>query len=145
MGITTDFVIVDAAQAKAVLAEPAPTRRWPGVEAKSVDIICLSTLASIVAGKSVETESVVAYSKKFQFLASTSDNERHVLLLPDDLVRGLAQVKDVDLPSVARAWHSTAELRSWKEQEVSQVLRELRDLAREAVRVRKPVLLQWGL
>ncbi len=87
----------------------------------------------------------MAYSKKFQFLASTSDNERLVLLLPDDLVRSLAQVKDVDLPSIARDWHSTEELQSWKEQDVSQVLRELRDLAREAVRVHKPVLLQWTL
>jgi hypothetical protein len=148
MGITTDFVIAEASEAKAVLAEPAPTRRWPGVEANSIDTIRLSSLASILTGRALDGDTVFAYSEKFTFLESTGDNERHVLLLPDEFVNRLASLKDNEIPGYAKTWLRTDEFRAdggWTEVEVREVLRELRNLASEAIRQNKPVLLQWSL
>jgi hypothetical protein len=148
MGITTDFVIAEASEAKAVLSEPAPTRHWPGVEAKSIDTIRLSTLASILSGKALDVDTVVAYSEKFTFLESTGDNERHVLLLPDEFVKRLASIKDNEIPGFAKTWLGTEEFQldgGWTEMEVREVVRGLRNLASDAVRQEKPVLLQWSL
>ncbi len=148
MGITTDFVIADVSEAKAVLAEPAPTRRWPGVEAKSIDIIRLSSLAEILAGKALDVDAVSAYSEKFVFLESTGDNERHVLLLPDEFVKRLASIKDNEIPGVAKTWLATEEFQAdggWTAPEVGEIVRGLHNLASEAVRKKKPVLLQWSL
>jgi hypothetical protein len=147
MGLTTDFVIAEISEAKAVLAEPSPVRRWPGVEAKSIDTIRLSTLASILAGKAQDVDAIVAYSEKFLFLASTGDNERHVLLLPEQFVRDLAIIKESDLARVAKAWLATEEFqmdREWTEKDVLDIVRHLRGLASDSVRLKKPILLQWS-
>ncbi len=59
MGIITDFVIAQPNEAAAVLEEPAPTRKWRGFEAKSIDTIKLSTLGFILDGKPLDTDPVV--------------------------------------------------------------------------------------
>ena len=148
MGIVTDFVIAEASEAKTILSEPAPLRRWPGVEAKSIDTIRLSTLAAIISGKSQDADSVAAYSDTFTFLASSPDNERHVVLLPADLVNALGRLKADVLPSVARAWLKTEEFQAdgwWKENDVLEIVQMLHKLAGDAIRANKPMLLYWSL
>jgi hypothetical protein len=148
MGVVTDFVIADVAEANSVLIEPSPTRRWPGVEAKSIDTIKLSTLHAIVTGLPLEVDSIVAYSEKFTFLVSTNDDERHVVLLPSEFVSALAKVKTERLPSVADAWLSTEEFQLdgwWTKAKVLEVVTLLHKLAVDAGRAKKPVLLLWGL
>ena len=148
MGIITDFVIADQAEAKAVLSEPAPTRRWPGIEAKSIDTIRLATLSAIISGKPLDVDSVVAYSEKFTLLVSSPDNERHVVLLPADLVESLGKLKPESMTSVARAWLRTEEFQldgSWEEKDVLEIVRMLHKLANDSLRAKRPVLLFWSL
>lgn len=62
MGIISDFVIAQPNEAAVVIEEPAPTRRWRGVEARGIDTIRLATLKFILDGKPLDPKPVVDFS-----------------------------------------------------------------------------------
>jgi hypothetical protein len=147
MGIITDFVVAETAEAKAVLAEAAPTKRWAGVEAKGIETIKLSTLKFILDGKSLDVNSVVAYHSGIKELASRGADGPWVFLVPPELTRQLASLSANDVARVAAAWHKTEEfqLDRWPQSDVQALLVELRQLAERAEKSHRPLLLFMSL
>ena len=148
MAILTDFVIAPEAEAKAVLAQPSPTRRWPGVEAKSIDIIRLASLKFILDGQALDDNAVVSYSERFIFLASSADDESHVVRVPSELIEALSKLPNDKVRPIASAWLQTDEFQMdgwWKEEDLFEVVSRLRSLAVEASTGTVPVLLRWSL
>lgn len=147
MGIISDFVIAQPNEAAIVIEEPAPTRRWPGVEAKGIGTIKLATLKFILDGKPLDTTPVVDYSTTIKNLAIAGEDGPWVFLVPEELVRQLAEVPAGRLASVAKQWHQSEEfqLDRWSEPEVLEVLGELRELASAARSTNKSVLLFLAL
>ena len=147
MGILTDLVIADVADAEAVLDAPTHTPKWKAIEAKGVETIKLSTLAFILEGKPLDIEPVVEFSKGFTQLASAGDEGPWVFLVPATLTVNLAKVSDANMPKVVDAWHLTEELQldRWSKSDVSVLLKEMRGLAADSVKAGKPILLWMSL
>lgn len=143
MGIITDFVVADIAEAKAVLIEDVPTKRWLGVEAKGIETIKLSTLKFILDGKPLDVESVVLYHSAIKELATSGQEGPWVFLIPPELTKQLASLSDDEVRRVASAWHQTEEFQMdrWSQSDVHEVLSELHQLANRAEQSYRSVLL----
>ncbi len=137
MSVITDFVIANVNEAPAVAAENKPVGKWYGIEYKSIDNIKLMTLYSILKKTPYKDE----WSKEYVQVAGDATNGPIVLVLPNNLISELEQLKDFE--AVAKEWAASEEfvLDGWKYPEVLILLKDLVKLSHQAKVENKPVLL----
>ena len=143
MGLLTDLVVADVAEAQEVLAAPNHEPRWPALDTKGIDYIYLSVLAFILKGQAADADSVVAYSQQFTELASGGEDGPWVFQLPQDLVSGLTAIQDSALPTIADQWSKSDEMQAAgaNPSDLIEALTAMRALASEAVAKGKALLL----
>lgn len=139
-GLVTELVIADEHEAVAVSEHPAPSRRWPGIDAQGVDQAKLATLWALLAGRPPDDALIHAFTP----LAEVSDEGPWVFRVPAELAAALAALDPRRTPSSAAAWARSDELEveGWEPGDVRALLDALRGVARAAAAARKP-LLMW--
>jgi hypothetical protein len=139
-GVVTDVVIADEGEAAAVAQEPAPTGRWPAVDAKGVEQVKLARLWALLAGRDYRDELILEFAP----LHEVSEEGPWVFRVPAALAALLADADDARARASAAAWAATEELEldGWEPPEAWSLVDELRKLARSARAAKKP-LLMW--
>ena len=110
-----------------VLVEEGPHGRLPAIAAKGLTAVSLAKLSEIIgAGAYDALVERIAEGRKAE------SGEAGLLTIPTEVRDGLAGAHDLD--SVAAQWAATEELSldRWRAPDSLEVLRELRELAREA-------------
>src|SRR5258708_36748009 len=97
MGVLTDLIIADIAQAKSVAASLAPAKEFAGLDAKGIDPVKLCQLKALLLAKPYDG----AWVGEFRFLAGDEDEGPWVMIVPGDLVPAIPALPDSDLPSPA--------------------------------------------
>ena len=140
MGVLTDLIIADESQAEAVCKTIVPSETWPGIDAKGIDQVILGMLLSIITNQPYQNSMV----DEFDLLYEGSDDGPWVYRIPDRLVVPLAELAGEAFEGTAQKWSQIDEFAPdrWQLQDVSTVLREICDLARQA-REQKKALLMW--
>jgi hypothetical protein len=123
-----------------VLVEEGPHGRLPAIAAKGLTEVSLAKLAEIMG--------VGAYDALVERIAEgreAESGEAGLLTIPSEVRDGLAGAHDLD--SVAAQWAATEELSldGWRPQDSLEVLRELRELAREAAVDGRDLWYWWSL
>ena len=138
MGLLTDFVIADPAEAERVCASDPTDGRFAWFQAKGMDIPRVGHLYAALLGQPYAPSLV-----PFTVLAVGDDEGPVVYALPDDLIRRLAALDPAADGEVARRWAATDPLTS--EESNRRVIDGLRGLCAEAARRGKAVLLSVAL
>ena len=141
--VTTDLLVADAREARAVADDPAPRARWPGLDARGVDQVKLGILWALLAGREYRDELVL----EFVPLHEVSENGPWVFRVPDPLVALLAEADDGRASRAAPAWAASDELAldGWDAESAAALLEDLRGLARGARAADKPLLMRVAL
>jgi hypothetical protein len=142
-GVLTELVIADEGEARRVAEDAAPSRRWPGVDAKGLDQVKLSTLWSLLSGRPFCDELLLEFAP----LDEVSEDGPWVFRVPPPLVGLLAALEVDRAGAVAEAWATSEELEldGWEPAEVRAMLDGLRGVARAAQAAKKPVLMWVSL
>jgi hypothetical protein len=129
MGLLTDLVIANEADATNIANSHYPLDDFTGIDIKGVDSVKLTTLHSILSGE--EFKDLLA---QYNPIASASDDGPWVFVLPADLVARLANLDEAELADTAAKWGNTEEfqLDGWSQSNVTDVLRGIAHLARQA-------------
>lgn len=133
MGVLTEIVVAEVAEAQEVLVGPRQTR-WTTLQLKDLDTIKLGTLAFILQDRDFkDVDAVVDYSE-FELLASDGEEGPWVFRIPDDLIISLTSTSDDSLAEASSKWAGTEELEmdGWSEQDASEVVGEIAGLAKLA-------------
>jgi hypothetical protein len=109
MGVLTDFVVADAADAQRVCDSDNPGREFDGIDAKGIDQVKMGTLYAILTDAEYDPSFMTSEES---FLCSASDDGPWVQLVPQDMVDRLARIADVDMDRVAEKWFQTEEFSS---------------------------------
>ena len=122
------------------LVEEGPHGRLPAIAAKGLTAVSLAKLSEIIG--------VGAYDALVERIAEgrkAESGEAGLLTIPTEVRDGLAGTHDLD--SVAAQWAATEELSldRWRAQDSLEVLRELRELAREAGADGRDLWYWWSL
>src|SRR5262245_35548662 len=130
MGVQSELVIADSSEVDAVAASDAPSSSWNGFAFRGLDHIQLITLWALIETGSPDDD----FDARLDAvpIASDSDDGPHVAVLPEKMVPVLSQVSALDedgFQSLLGKWHSTDEFEGWNEADVSDLLREVGDLA----------------
>ena len=123
-----------------VLVEEGPHGRLPAIAAKGLTAVSLAKLSEIIgAGAYDALVERIAEGRKAE------SGEAGLLTIPTEVRDGLAGAHDLD--SVAAQWAATEELSldRWRAQDSLEVLRELRELAREAAVDGQDLWYWWSL
>ena len=122
------------------LVEDGPFERLPTVEAKSLSEVTFATLGEILG--------VGAYDDLVERAAEgpqSESGEAGILTIPTEIRDALATLDD-DLDGVAKRWAATDELQGWWPQgELSVLLGELSQLARDARSSDQQLWYWWSL
>lgn len=141
MGVLTDFVVADLADAQKVCASSAPYQDFDGfagLDADGMDTVKLSSLHAILNSEGVR-------SSIHDIVCSGGENGPWVCEVPPDLVQRLAALTAQQLEVAARQWAATEEFSprydNWPLEAVQEVLNDLATLCKRAVAQRKSVLM----
>jgi hypothetical protein len=139
-GLVTELVIADEREAVAVAEAPAPSRRWPGIDAQGVDQVKLASLWALLAGRAPDETLIHAFTP----LAEISEEGPWVFRFPAALAAALAALDERRAAAAAAAWARTEalEVEGWEPADVRALLDALRGVARAAAAAGKP-LLMW--
>jgi hypothetical protein len=141
MGVLTDFVVAAPEDARRIAESICPSREFNGLDAKGIDTVKLGTLYAILTGTPASPKFMGGKS----LLHSHSDEGPWVMLVPPELVKRLAAVAIGEIPEVASRWAATNEFfpkyDNWTLNAVSEVLKRLADLCRQATAEGKSVLM----
>lgn len=142
-GVVTHLVMADEAEAPLVAEDPAPHRRWPGLDAGGLDQVKLALLWALLAGQPFRDELV----HEFVPLAEVSDDGPWVFRVPAALVTLLAALAPDRAGVIAAAWAGTQELEldGWEPDGAAAMVDALRGTARAAAAARKPLLMSVRL
>ena len=140
MSVLTDLIIADKNEAETVAVSIAPLEQWQGIDAKGQSQITLGTLLCILRDESYD-ESVL---DAFPLLAQESEDGAWVFAVPDELVSGLHQLEDTQIPMIVSEWRKSEEMQDVN-YNVESFFRELKSLATEAVSQQKSVLMWVSL
>jgi hypothetical protein len=139
MGVLTDFVVADRADAQRVCDSDCPSQDFAGLDAKGIDTVKLSTLHAILTGGEFDA------SFMGDTLCSGGEDGPWVFEVPADLAQRLAKLGARQLRSVGAEWDATEEFSpkydNWPAEAVQQVLRDLAALRRRAAGEGKAVLM----
>jgi hypothetical protein len=143
MGVLTDLVIADIAQAQSVAASNAPARDFGGLDAKGIDPVKLCQLKALLLAKPYDG----SWVSDFRLVAGDKDEGPWVMIVPGDLVAAIAALPDSELHSTAINWHASEEFQAdrWNAPDVETRLKEIHHLARKASSAGKAVLMWMSL
>jgi hypothetical protein len=143
VGVVSEIVMADDADAEAVAEDAAPSRRWPGLDAGGLDQVKLAILWAILSGGELRDALVEAFTP----LAEVSADGPWVFRVPSDLVAALAGLEAGRAGTVAAAWSGAEELQleDRDPDDVRRLLDGLRGVARAAQAARKPLLMRVSL
>lgn len=138
MGVLTDFVVADLAEAQTVCDSSCPCQDFDGFDAKGIDTVKLGTLHAILRGE------VYSHSGD-TVLCSGGEDGPWVFEVPPELMQRLAALTAQQLEVTARTWAATEEFSprydDWPLEAVQEVLNELAALCKRAVTQGKSVLM----
>jgi hypothetical protein len=140
MGVLTDFVVADRADAQRVCDSSCPSRDFDGLDAKGIDTVNLGTLHAILTGGEFDPSFMSGPP-----CCLRGEDVPLVCEVPQDLVLRLARLTAVQLQSAGEKWAATEEFSpqygNWPGEAVQQVLRELAALCKRADEEGKAVLM----
>lgn len=125
----SDFFIADPGDAAALDIESSPIGRFPGFEAKGVEIVKILTLLSLIDGSDVMSN----IDHIDSYFVQQSD-ETWLVAIPDAIRSHLSTAGDQQLASLARRWAETEEwqLDGGEEEDLRWILDEMAKLSAEA-------------
>ena len=141
MGVLTDFVVVDRAEAQRVANSAYPSREFKGIDAKGIDIVKAGMLHALLARQPYD----LSFVTRQLMIESDDDDERCAFELPLDFVQSLASLDALQIKDVAAKWLEMAfspKFDNWGLADVEVLLLELSALCQRAVREHK-VVLMW--
>lgn len=147
MGVQTDVVIADLADAPAVAATATPTDQWPGFTCNGFDHVQLCTLLSLLRTNDPGL-AFDRYLALVQPAAVGGEDGPVVMAVGADQVAelvALTRLSDESFENVARVWGTTPELMAWSAADVRGVMRDLGTFAETALAQRKCMLLWQSL
>jgi hypothetical protein len=137
MGVLTDFVVADLADAQKVCDSSCPYQDFDGFAAKGINTFKLDALHAILRGEAGPPIDAT--------VCSGGEDGPWVFEVPRDLVQRLAALTAQQLEVVARQWAATEEFSprydNWPLEAVQEVLNELATLCNRAVTQGKSVLM----
>ncbi len=140
MGVLTDFVVCDGADARRVCDSACPSQEFAGLDAKGIDTVKLGALHAVFTGGECDPSFMAN-----ECLCSGGDDGPWVFQVPPDLVAMLANLTDSQLASVGDKWAASDEFSprydNWPEEAVHQMLSDLAGLCKQAVGEGKAVLM----
>ena len=159
MGILTDFVMADVSEANAV-ASAVDRGKWPTVSSGRLTTLEVARLHFVMTGEDPDapasppqtvrnpfTKAEVPVTIFMQYMSTfttlVDGGEFWVHQLPASLVGEIAQASD--LPSIAERWAACDEMEGAEAGYLSDLLSQLRDLARRAQSSEKALLLWFSL
>ncbi|WP_156771848.1 hypothetical protein [Labrys sp. WJW] len=143
MGLLTDVLIADAAEAKLICEIWPRERRWPAIETKGLDNSKFAALAAAWGdhelSDTLESGGYIA--------ATRSDEGPWVFVFPDSFRDRIAAIEPARIPEIAKAWSGQRELEldGWKADDLDGPLLQLREFAARAVKQGKSLLLWMSL
>lgn len=157
MGILSDFVVADRAEAEAIATTHDRTR-WPLYRTKGITPLELAQLHFAITGADgnaatgrsavnpftgarTPMRATTAFVATFECVLDEGESWIHVV--PEELVAELARVEDVD--ALVDVWGRSEALSRAEPGSLVEVVSELRRLARQARAERKPLLLWFSL
>lgn len=122
-----------------------PHGRLPTVEANGLTEVTIATLGQILGAGSYDDLVRRTSEGPEAEWREGEDGDTGVLLIPREIRDALATVDDVD--TVADRWASTEELSldEWQVEDALEVLREVRELARDARAAGRELWYWWSL
>ena len=129
MAMITNLVVASKSDAKLIAETPVPTKKWQGLEGKTVEHIKFCTLWVILeGGKLPDVPAVQARINQMEVLHQVSEDGPWVFLIPRllrDLIAGCSAKEESKTNAIATAWGLTEEFESWKAEEVSKVFKDI--------------------
>ncbi|HXS72651.1 MAG TPA: hypothetical protein VN725_01300 [Rhodanobacteraceae bacterium] len=131
MGIITDFVIALDSDAEAIGQSASPADQWPTVQAKGVETVKLASLYCVAIGTPYGKQ----IQRSFSLVGGDKDEGPWVFQFPSEVLHAIASIDDARLPSVAKEWAATEELRrdGWAEGNATSFIVQLRAHAQQAI------------
>jgi hypothetical protein len=141
--VLTGVVVAEEREAAAVARAAAPRSSWTGLDLRGIEVVKLSSLWSLLAGRELGLEAI----DRFTPLHEETEEGPWVYRLPPDLSARLADLSAIAAAPVAEAWAATGELalEGWDAATAGAVLGELGTVARAARDGDKPLLLWMSL
>ena len=141
MGVLTDFVVADVADAERVGEAHVPSREFDGIDAKGIDQILMAELYATLTGSELDSDFL---QNEESFLYKGPEETRWVQLVPADLVERIAKLSEFEINRVGRDWFAASkEFRytGWTSVGATGFLREFQLLCKRAVAEKKSVLM----
>jgi hypothetical protein len=144
MGVLSDLVIAELAEAQAVADCDEPCREWEGFSCKGLDHVKLCTLLSLLQSGSPQQDFERFLDLVDAVSAPTEEGALVFAVLPEQVAQlaSVAAMGADEFRGVATAWGKTDELSDWHESEVADLLRKISDLADSAA-LQSKCLLLW--
>jgi hypothetical protein len=142
MGVLSDIIVADRAQAPAInAARGRHLQQWAGADLKGLDTIKLGSLWQILSGVTVD-HTIMADA-----LDQASSDGPWVFLVPPELVTKMAALDEESIEPVAEQWAATEEcaLDRWKSVDAEDYLNTLAEVSRKAKGASKDLLLWMSL
>ncbi|MCE9545695.1 MAG: hypothetical protein K8T25_09285 [Planctomycetia bacterium] len=147
MGVQSDLIIADLAEAQAVAETDCPAADWDGFTFNGLDNVKLCTLLSLLhAGD--PTLKFDHYLNLVDVASLPAEEGPVVFALKSQQVTELAAISSLEVAEfekLAKSWGCTEELERWSGAEVSELLQAIGDLAETAMLERKCLLLWQSL
>jgi hypothetical protein len=115
----------------------------PAIEANTVDAIKLASLALIINGEELSDDDVIAFTNRFEDIASYGEDGPWLFVCPRESLYGLADLAPGRVPEVAEAWAATEEARldRWDVADTKKFLSSLSEFCSESVAAGKDLFL----
>ncbi|MCG3181932.1 MAG: hypothetical protein BIFFINMI_04378 [Phycisphaerae bacterium] len=140
MGVLTDFIVANRAEAQRVFESSCPSTDFAGLDAKGIDTVKLGTLHAILTGTQFDPTFIS------DTLVDGGEDGPWVFEVPMDLVQRLGKLDAQQLQTVGVKWAATEEFSgkfdNWPSEAVLAVLQEISALCKRAVQEGK-ALLMW--
>jgi hypothetical protein len=145
MGVLTDFVVADPADASRVGNSACPSRDFAGMDAKGIETVKLGRLSANLAGEPYDRSFMGASALRYE----TSEDGPWVFELPPTFVHPLVGLDAEELRSAAISRPETEgfspKYGRWSADIVQTLLEELAALCRRAAAEDKAVLMWMSL
>lgn len=141
MGVLTDFVIANLADAQLVGESMNPSQQFDGLDAKGMDQVKMASLYAILTGQDYDSDFLQAEQS---FVYISSEQGPWVQLVPHEMVERVAKLSEFETVRIAREWLRTEEdfrYGKWTSEHAVQFLQDLGQLCRRAVADNKAVLM----
>lgn len=140
MGVLTDIFIASPEEAEKLGLSEDTFEDFKGIFAKGQSTVTLESLHEIIAAKDGTK------AEDISMIFSADEEGPWVLEIPIGLSRSLAALKGQDLSEISAKWSRTEEMQmDYDPDSVGDLLREMVDLADEAVKLNKGLLMWMSL